>query len=62
MIDIEKMSNHEWIDYRDTQFEAFHRAGNELFPSKECAMCDVTNDYTCLECELAQLEYTTETI
>jgi hypothetical protein len=53
MIDIEKMSNHEWIDYRDNQREAFFRAGNVLTPGPDCQMCDI--EYVCFTCELFQL-------
>jgi hypothetical protein len=56
MLNIEKMSNHEWIDYRDSQLESFYRAGNVLVPRVWCSVCDVGDDYTCFECELSQLE------
>jgi hypothetical protein len=54
MLNIEKMSNHEWIDYRDSQLESFYRAGNVLTPSLDCQMCDI--EYVCFTCELSQLE------
>jgi hypothetical protein len=56
MIDIEKMSNHEWVDYRENQREAFFRAGNVLTPNINCSTCDISEEYVCFTCELSQLE------
>jgi len=54
MIDIEKMSNDEWINYQDNRREAFFRAGYDLTPQINCQMCDI--EYVCIACELTQLE------
>ena len=55
MIDIDKMSSNEWLDYRDNLLESFYRAGNVLKPTIECRTCDTEEDYTCFECEVSQL-------
>jgi hypothetical protein len=60
MIDIDKMTDSEWIDYRNNKLESFHRARNVLKPTIGCAMCDVAENYTCFECEYFQIEESEE--
>ena len=54
MIDIENMTDAEWIEYRRDLLDAFHASGKELKPNPKCQMCDADNDYVCFACELDQ--------
>ena len=54
MIDIDKMTTDEWIEYRSDLLIAFYASGKELKPNPKCQMCDVPNDYVCFACELDQ--------
>jgi hypothetical protein len=54
MIDIDKMTTNEWIEYRRDKLDAYYAAGKELKPSPECKYCDAHNDYVCFACELDQ--------
>jgi hypothetical protein len=53
--DIEKMTNDEWIDYREELLQEFLKKGGTLIPNPECCMCDAHEGYTCLEDEIFQL-------
>jgi hypothetical protein len=55
MIDIEKMTNDEWIAYRRQKVEDFYAKGGELKPDPKCKTCDVDNDYVCFDHELLQI-------
>lgn len=54
--DIDKMARHEWLNYRDDLLNAWLDAGNILKPSIHCGACDPRDDYTCLICEIAQVD------
>jgi hypothetical protein len=54
MIDIEKMSNDQFINYRENLLNEYLNKGYKLIPNIECAMCDT--DYTCFQCEIYQIE------
>jgi len=54
-IDIESMSNDQWIAYREGLLADFLSKGHKLSPTIECPMCDPDNNYTCFECEIYQL-------
>ena len=55
MIDIEKMSDGEWIDYRQQKLDAFLASGKELKINPDCNQCDPNNDYVCFYCEVFQV-------
>ena len=55
MIDIEKMTSYEWINYRQDLIDAHLAKGLPLEPNPECSVCDVVNDYICFDCELHQV-------
>jgi hypothetical protein len=54
MMDIEAMTDAEWIEYRRDLLDAFYATGKELKPNSNCSMCDTHNDYVCFACELDQ--------
>jgi hypothetical protein len=54
MIDIEKMTTDEWIDYRQAKIDALYASGKKLTPDPECSFCDTHEDYVCFYCELEQ--------
>jgi hypothetical protein len=56
MIDIEKMSTDEFINYREELFDKYITAGYVLIPNIECSTCDSNNDYTCFQCEICQID------
>jgi hypothetical protein len=56
MIDIEKMTNDEFIQYREDKLTEYLEKGFVLKPNIECPMCDEAEDYTCFECEIFQLQ------
>jgi hypothetical protein len=56
MIDIEKMTSNEWINYRYDLIDAHLAKGLSLTPSIECSQCDVINDYLCFNCECSQID------
>ena len=56
MIDIEKMSTDEFINYREQLFDKYITAGHVLIPNIECSTCDSNNDYTCFQCEICQID------
>ena len=55
MIDIVKMTDAEWIDYRREKLDAYLASGKELKPDPECSYCDTHNDYVCFFCEVAKV-------
>jgi hypothetical protein len=55
MIDIDKMTSNEWINYRLDLIDAHLAKGLPLKPNPECSACDVVNDYICFDCELHQV-------
>ena len=55
MVDIEKMTSYEWINYRQDLIDAHLAKGLPLEPNPECSVCDVVNDYICFDCELHQI-------
>ena len=55
MVDIEKMTSYEWINYRQDLIDAHLAKGLPLEPNPECSVCDVVNDYICFDCELHQV-------
>jgi len=54
--DIEKMTNDEWINYREELLKDYLSRGFVLVPNTECDMCDVHEGYTCLQDEIFQLQ------
>jgi len=56
MLDIDKMSSNEWINYHRGRIENFYNKGLDFKPCKDCPTCDTENDYTCFNHELIQLE------
>jgi hypothetical protein len=56
MIDIDKMTSNEWINYRYDLIDDFYSKGYVLRPKIGCSQCDSDNDYVCFDCECNQLE------
>ena len=56
MIDIDKMTSNEWINYRLDLIDAHLAKGLPLEPNPDCSVCDVINDYICFECECHQID------
>jgi hypothetical protein len=56
MIDIEKMSNDEFIKYREKLLNKYLIAGHSLTSNIECSVCDNDNNYTCFQCEICQID------
>ena len=56
MVDIDKMTSHEWINYRMDLIDDFYAKGYVLKPTIGCKQCDLVNDYVCFDCECNQLE------
>lgn len=54
MIDIDKMTDAEWIEYRRDKVDAHLASGKTLLPNPDCSYCDVHNDYVCFCCEVEQ--------
>jgi hypothetical protein len=54
MVDIDKMTSDEWLEYRRQKVDEFYAKGGELKPVHECKTCDVDNDYVCFDHELLQ--------
>ena len=52
-VDIEKMTNDEWIEYRENLLSEYLKSGYVLIPNENCPMCE--ENYTCFECEIHQL-------
>jgi hypothetical protein len=55
MVNIENMTNDEWINYRENLLSDYVKAGYKLIPNEYCPMCEVEENYTCFECEIHQL-------
>jgi hypothetical protein len=56
MIDIDKMTSNEWINYRYNLIDAHLAKGLPLEPNPDCKTCDIDNDYLCFECECHQID------
>jgi len=56
MIDIDKMTSNEWINYRYDLIDAHLAKGLPLEANPDCPVCDVINDYICFECECHQID------
>ena len=56
MINIEKMTRDEWLIYRDDKLNDWLDKGNVLKPNIHCQICDPEDGYTCLTCEIDQIE------
>jgi hypothetical protein len=56
MIDIDKMTSDEWLNYREDLADAHLAKGLPLVPNPECSQCDTINDYLCFECECSQID------
>jgi hypothetical protein len=56
MIDIDKMTSDEWINYRYDLIDSHLAKGLPLTPNPECSQCDVINDYLCFDCECTQID------
>jgi hypothetical protein len=56
MVDIEKMTTSQWLNYRDDLIEDFYSKGFVLKPSIGCSQFDVINDYICFDCEDLQIK------
>ena len=55
MIDIDKMTDAEWIEHRRDLLDAHIASGKEFKPNPSCTTCDVINDYVCFACEIDQI-------
>jgi hypothetical protein len=55
ILNIEKMTDGEWIAYREEKLHDYFASGKELVPDPECKQCDTHNDYVCFYCELHQI-------
>jgi hypothetical protein len=55
MVDIDKMTSDEWINYRLDLVDAHLAKGLPLVPDPNCSVCDVHNDYICFDHELKQV-------
>ncbi len=53
-LDIDKMTSNEWLEHRRQKVDEFYARGGELKPEPNCRMCDVENDYVCLDHEIQQ--------
>jgi hypothetical protein len=53
---IDKMTRGEWLIYRDDLLNDFIKRGNVLKPRINCRSCDPRDDYTCLICEIDQVD------
>ena len=56
MIDIEKMTTREWLNYREDLIDKHLAKGFPLIPSPDCGSCDVENEYICFDCECYQID------
>ena len=56
MVDIDKMTTGEWLNYRQDLIDAHLAKGLPLIPSPDCGSCDVANDYVCFDCECYQID------
>lgn len=56
MIDIDRMTSNEWLNYRDDLLEEHYKRGHTIKPNIDCVSCDPVNDYTCFACECIQIE------
>ena len=54
--DIEAMNPDEWHVYRDDLLDEFLNRGYVLKPNVHCRACDPRDDYTCLGCEIQQVD------
>jgi hypothetical protein len=53
---IGKMTRGEWLIYRDDLLDDFINRGNVLKPRINCGACDPRDQYTCLICEIDQVD------
>lgn len=53
-MNIDAMTSSEWIAHRQQKVEDFYAQGFELKPDPACRLCDVFNDYVCLDHEIEQ--------
>ena len=56
MIDIDKMTTSEWLNYREDLIDAHLAKGLPLVANPECKTCDAINDYICFDCECYQID------
>ena len=56
MIDIDKMTSDQWLNYREDLIDAHLAKGLSLTPDPNCKTCDSVNDYICFECECSQID------
>jgi hypothetical protein len=54
--DVEKMTNDEFIEYREDLLKKYLAKGFVLTPNADCDMCDVHDGYTCFQDEIFQLQ------
>jgi hypothetical protein len=55
-VDIEKMTNDQFITYRENLLQDYLNKGYKLKPNKHCSMCAPQDNYTCFQCEIYQIE------
>jgi hypothetical protein len=56
MLNIDAMTNDQWISYREDKIEKFYASGKILRPTLGCSNCDLGDDYTCFFCECEQID------
>ena len=56
MVDIDKMTTSEWLNYREDLIDAHLAKGLPLVANPECKICDAINDYICFDCECYQID------
>jgi hypothetical protein len=54
--DIDAMTSDQWHIYRDDLLDEYYRRGYVLRPNVGCRSCDPRDDYTCLDCEINQVD------
>jgi hypothetical protein len=54
--EIDAMPRDQWLNYRDDLLNEYLDKGYILKPNPECSACDPLDEYTCLDCEIKQID------